>query len=48
MDFGNYLYAPDKQEGEFNRCVRRMRRFVQKHAPEFIAEYDERVERFAR
>lgn len=46
LDFGNYLYDPKKKESEFCQFAARMRAIIQKMAPEKLAEYDQKVERY--
>lgn len=43
IDFGNYLYAPEKKDEEVNRFTKRMRKFLQKQAPNYVAEYDQKT-----
>jgi len=43
IDFGNYQYAPEKKEIEFCQFAGCMRSLLEKHAPEKLAEYDQKV-----
>lgn len=43
MDFGNYIYAPENKEKELHLFTGRMRRFIKKHAPEYLTQYDDKV-----
>ncbi len=46
MDFGNYIYAPENQKIEFRLFADRMRRFLKKRAPQYLAQYDDKVAAF--
>lgn len=45
IDFGNYLYAPDKKEREYWQFAGHLRNFIKKHAPEYLFSYDRKVKK---
>jgi hypothetical protein len=46
IDFGNYLYDPENKEHEFRLFAHRMRRFLKKHAPDYLPLYEQKVASF--
>ncbi len=46
IDFGNYYRSPASKKEEFCKYTHRLRRWLKKSAPEWVAYLDEKVEKF--